>query len=155
MLMHQFETTQFNNFAPKLFAVAQAWRRAIGQVIAAHGMTEASALSLVTLYREGDGIRQNKLADSLGLESASVVRVLDGLENNGYVRRQQDQNDRRAKLVWLTAEGLILTSELEKLFTELREEVMKDVELHEIQTTENLLNKISKSLTDRACQRKE
>jgi MarR family transcriptional regulator for hemolysin len=153
--MQDLDVSKYFRFGQQLFAVAQAWRRAIAQVISSYGLTDAAAMSLVTLYRDGDGIRQNKLAESLGLESASVVRVLDGLEKNELVRREEDRSDRRAKLVWLTAEGLIVTAKLEDLLEELRQELMNDVDIQEIEATESLLNKIGKALSKRGEKPKE
>lgn len=154
MTMHELRKKGLFNFGPKLFAVSKAWRRVAGQVISDHGLTEATALPLISLFRNGDGVRQNKLAELLGLESASVVRVLDGLELRGLIRRQEDKLDRRAKLIWLTDKGLELTEEIEKLFTEVREDLLKGINAEDIEATERVLDQIGMALAERVCQRK-
>jgi MarR family transcriptional regulator for hemolysin len=60
---------------------------------------------------------QLDLARAVGIEGPTLTRHLDGLEDNGIVRRVRDGGDRRAVRVELTAKG-------EKLFQTLREAVI-------------------------------
>jgi MarR family transcriptional regulator for hemolysin len=50
-------------------------------------------------------VRQNVLADELGVEGPSLVRLLDKLVKDGLVERWEDPSDRRAKTVHLTQAG--------------------------------------------------
>ncbi len=54
---------------------------------------------------KANGSRLTDLADSAGLSLSSMAELVDGLEALGYVQRQPDPSDRRAKLVHLTASG--------------------------------------------------
>ena len=60
---------------------------------------------------------QLDLARAVGIEGPTLTRHLDGLEENGIVRRVRDGSDRRAVRVELTAEG-------ERLFQTLRQAVV-------------------------------
>jgi MarR family transcriptional regulator for hemolysin len=60
---------------------------------------------------------QLELARAVGIEGPTLTRHLDGLEENGVVRRVRDGNDRRAVRVELTDEG-------ERLFQTLRQAVI-------------------------------
>ena len=60
---------------------------------------------------------QLDLARAVGIEGPTLTRHLDGLEENGIVRRVRDASDRRAVRVELTAEG-------ERLFQTLRQAVI-------------------------------
>jgi MarR family transcriptional regulator, transcriptional regulator for hemolysin len=60
---------------------------------------------------------QLDLARAVGIEGPTLTRHLDGLEENGTVRRVRDGSDRRAVRVELTAEG-------ERLFQTLRQAVV-------------------------------
>jgi MarR family transcriptional regulator for hemolysin len=60
---------------------------------------------------------QLDLARAVGIEGPTLTRHLDGLEENGIVRRVRDGSDRRAVRVELTAEG-------ERLFQTLRQAVI-------------------------------
>ena len=60
---------------------------------------------------------QLDLARAVGIEGPTLTRHLDGLEENGIVRRVRDGSDRRAVRVEFTAEG-------ERLFRTLRQAVI-------------------------------
>ncbi len=54
---------------------------------------------------ETDGLPVGRLAKTAGITSATVTRVLDGLERTGIVARERPQHDRRTVIVRLTAKG--------------------------------------------------
>jgi MarR family transcriptional regulator for hemolysin len=81
--------------------VSRNWRRAVNQRMAPLGLTDATWLPLLYLDRAGP-VRQGELADVLGLDRSSVVRLIDTLAANGLVRREDDPDDRRAKRIVLT-----------------------------------------------------
>lgn len=49
---------------------------------------------------------QVSLGQEMHIDKASMVKFIDGLEQQKYVRRTTDTKDRRIKLVELTAKGL-------------------------------------------------
>jgi MarR family transcriptional regulator for hemolysin len=81
--------------------VARNWRRAVNLRMAPLGLTDATWLPLLYLNRAGS-VRQGELADYLGLDRSSVVRLIDTLAAQGLVRRQDDPGDRRARRIVLT-----------------------------------------------------
>lgn len=56
---------------------------------------------LLALYKE-DGRQQKELGETFNLDKATMARRLEGLESKGYVRREEDSEDRRRKIVYLT-----------------------------------------------------
>lgn len=65
------------------------------------GLTPGEGRALAHAARAG-AVRQNVLAERMGLEAMTVTGYLDRLEARGLVERTQDPSDRRAKLVRLT-----------------------------------------------------
>jgi DNA-binding MarR family transcriptional regulator len=61
---------------------------------------------VVLPYLDEDGIRATELARLSGRHKQVVGRLVDELEELGYVERRADPADRRAKLVVPTAAGL-------------------------------------------------
>jgi DNA-binding MarR family transcriptional regulator len=51
------------------------------------------------------GNRLTELAQRAGLVPSAMLQIVDDLEKRGYLSREQDPSDRRAKLVRLTPEG--------------------------------------------------
>jgi DNA-binding MarR family transcriptional regulator len=60
----------------------------------------------VLAYLDEDGIRSTELARLSGRHKQVVGRLVDELEQLGYVERRADPLDRRAKLVVPTSRGL-------------------------------------------------
>src|ERR1700744_5953504 len=89
-----------------LVRLARLYRKAIDQALTGLGLSDALALPVVVLGRRAGGMRQNQLADDMGMEGPSLVRLLDRLVADGLVERLEDATDRRAKIVRLTAAGL-------------------------------------------------
>ncbi len=74
----------------------------------------------VLAYLDEDGIRATELARISGRHKQVVGRLVDELEELGYVERRPDPADRRAKLIVPTARGL------EQL--QLGDEIVADIE---------------------------
>lgn len=60
---------------------------------------------ILNALRHGQWTAQLDLAQELGIESPTLTRHLDNLEQNGLVVRQRSELDRRAVRVELTADG--------------------------------------------------
>jgi DNA-binding MarR family transcriptional regulator len=60
----------------------------------------------VLAYLDEDGIRATELAQLSGRHKQIIGRMIDELEELGYVERRPDPEDRRAKLVFPTKRGL-------------------------------------------------
>jgi MarR family transcriptional regulator for hemolysin len=89
-----------DRLAAAMHRCGHAWRMAINEAMAPLKLThlQCAVLHLVT---ETSGQRQTELADHMGIEGPSLVRVLDGLEREGWVERRPCPRDRRAKRVFV------------------------------------------------------
>ena len=74
--------------------------RRIGE--AGIGVTPGEGRALVHAMRAGP-VRQNVLAERMGLEPMTLSAYLDRLEAQGLVERRPDPADRRANIIHLTA----------------------------------------------------
>lgn len=104
--------------------VSRAWRRQARHLTELHGISEACALPLITIGRLGDGARQITVADEIGLEGPSLVRLLDQLCAHDLLERRDDATDRRAKTLWLTPKGRKVTKLMEQELVVLRSQVL-------------------------------
>lgn len=86
-----------------LHDVARLMRKHFEQVARAQelGLTRAQAAVIAHLSRQ-EGINQACLAQVMEIEPITLVRLLDRLEELGFVERQPDPGDRRARLLRLT-----------------------------------------------------
>src|SRR5260370_4874765 len=90
-------------FGPLITRLARLWRREVDQGVAAHGLSQATAIPLVVLSRRGKCVRQCVLAEEMGIEGPSLVRLIDLLQAEGLVERREYPTDRRAKMPHLRA----------------------------------------------------
>ncbi|MPZ56166.1 MAG: MarR family transcriptional regulator [Rhizobiales bacterium] len=61
--------------------------------------------SVLVVIGANPGLSQSDLADTLGIERARLVRLLDRLEKRGLTRRLPSPRDRRSHALQLTPEG--------------------------------------------------
>ncbi|MBV7418132.1 MarR family transcriptional regulator [Comamonas sp. CMM03] len=92
-------------FGYTLMSLGRQWRRVVHLRLAELGLTDATWAPLFHLHAAGQGISLKALAQRVGLDSSTLVRVVDLLENRGLVRRETDAHDRRSKLLQVTESG--------------------------------------------------
>ncbi|WP_326952072.1 MarR family winged helix-turn-helix transcriptional regulator [Amycolatopsis sp. NBC_01286] len=79
---------------------------------AAHGMSHRTYDALVQLSEAPEQrLHMKDLADALVHSASGLTRLVDGLERDGYARREVDAGNRRATLVVLTPAGLAALEE--------------------------------------------
>ncbi|WP_413771397.1 MarR family winged helix-turn-helix transcriptional regulator [Mesorhizobium sp. PAMC28654] len=129
-----------------VISVARLWRRAADKALDDCGLSHATAMPLVMLSRLGDHQRQGVLADQLGFEGPSLVRIVDLLVEEGLVTRAEDPADRRAKILSLTDAGRQRVIEIERLLAVLRADLLKDVSDAELRNSVGVLDRLETML---------
>jgi MarR family transcriptional regulator for hemolysin len=120
-------------------AASRQWRRVCHTTLSAYGVSEACAGPLLMIARLGDGVRQVTVAQACGLESPSLVRLLDQLGAANLVSRTEDPTDRRAKSLKLTDEGCALAQSIEDELIRLRREVFSQLPAADLEATLRVL----------------
>ena len=107
--------------------VARLMRVAYDRRAKALGLTRSQWWVLNYLYFN-DGITQSALADLLDVEKPTLGRLLDRLEVKGWIARQADRHDRRAKRVHLTGEVQALMRALREIAAGLRNDALEGMD---------------------------
>lgn len=118
-----------------LVRLARTYRSGIDEALTGLGLSDALALPVVVLGRRPEGLRQNQLADALGVEGPSVVRLLDRLVEDGLVERREDPADRRAKIVQLTPVGEGHSKKASRVLDAFRASLLEGVAAEDIAAT--------------------
>jgi MarR family transcriptional regulator for hemolysin len=126
-------------FTANLLTTGRQWRRVVDLALSSYGISEAAAAPVLWIGRLGGGVRQVVIANYVGIEGPSLVRLLDQLESMDLVIRKDDPTDRRAKGLWLTAEGEVLASRMEAALDELRGRILANVDQADLEAAIRVL----------------
>ncbi len=69
-----------------------------------HGFTQATGYILINIHKEGTPVSQ--IANSTGVKTTSLSRILNNLEQLGFVYREASKTDKRSVKVYLTPLGV-------------------------------------------------
>jgi MarR family transcriptional regulator for hemolysin len=122
---------------------SRAYKSMADKVASEYSLSQATALPVLILGRLGhEGVRPGVLADALGLEPSSLVRVVDLLIDSGLIERRADPQDRRARILQLTAEGRTRAAQMEEALIPFRRSVFEGVSPEDIAACLRVLTSI-------------
>jgi DNA-binding MarR family transcriptional regulator len=98
--------------------------------ISEYGIVSPQYGMLMILSIDGP-MTQIELGSYMAMDKATVVRMIDGLEEKGYLKRVQSAQDRRAKRLELTSSGRKLIHALGKLRMEAEREFLAPLNAEE------------------------
>lgn len=124
---------------------AHALRKSFDRRASALGVTRAQWKVLLKLSRS-PGLRQVEVADMLDVEPITLCRIVDRLEESGLVERSQDPDDRRARLLHVTARARPLIEKLQALAAELAGEAFAGIDPADVATTRQVLARIRENV---------
>lgn len=104
-----------------------------------HGQTDARWSALYMLHVAPEGLIQSELAERMGIQGPTLVRMLDKLEADGLVSRRAVSTDRRAKKIFLEPAGEAMLREIDVVADRLRNEAFAGATDAELETTLRLL----------------
>jgi MarR family transcriptional regulator for hemolysin len=80
------------------FVVSRDFERAVNEELAPHGITlrQFQVLAWLAFRKE---LTQAELSDLMRVEPPTLVRILDRMERDGWIRRHSVAGDRRKKLI--------------------------------------------------------
>ncbi|AJY46159.1 MarR family winged helix-turn-helix transcriptional regulator [Martelella endophytica] len=133
-------------FGAQFVQLARHWRQAINDELAAIGFSDATWTPLFYLWRFGDDVSQKELAGRAGLDTSSIVRLLDLLEADGQIVRVADTRDRRAKRIRLTDKGRTSVETIRRVLHAAEGELLSDLSEDEIRAVLAAFAKIDAKL---------
>ncbi len=129
----------------ELARVGRKWRARLDARVKHLGLTQARWIALLQLRRSGP-LSQRDLAEQIGVEGPTLVRLLDGLQQGGLIERTATHEDRRVKKIHLTASAYPLIEEITRISDALREELMESVPPEDLATAHRVLRLIGDRL---------
>jgi MarR family transcriptional regulator for hemolysin len=102
---------------------ARSYKAAADKLAADYGLSQATGLPVMLIGRLGGGVRPGVLAEAMGVEASSLVRLVDHLIESGLLERREDPQDRRARILELTGEGKKTAALMERALVPFRREL--------------------------------
>jgi DNA-binding MarR family transcriptional regulator len=114
-------------------------------------IAERNDMSLVQLHAVGllmhGPVPMVQLSTLLSCDASYVTGIVDRLEQQGLVDRQESPSDRRVKLIALTKKGKVLCDKVQVSMNELHSRLFTSLTTAEQDEFNRLLNKISESVS--------
>lgn len=143
------ETSDYQrSFGFLLYDSARLLRRDFDRRARAIGLTRAQWSVLAHLSRN-EGISQAGLADILDIEPITLVRLLDKLEEAGWVVRRPHATDRRIYTLYITAKAWPLIAQIRALAAETRAVALAGVSAEEQARLVEILTRIRANLSEK------
>jgi DNA-binding MarR family transcriptional regulator len=89
-------------------------------------------LQVLTHLWEKDGVNQQELANLLHKDKASLTYLIDNLSKRGLVKRTEDVDDRRNKIITLQPEAIRLRNVLRPWVDEMYAIAGKDIPVQQL-----------------------
>lgn len=131
-----------SEFLEALTKASRKIRTAFNQRVTEHGLTYPRARALWRLA-EKPGMAQAELACELELEQATMVRLLDRMEEHGLIERRPSASDRRVKLIALTPHGEEQATMVRAIANQMRQEVFADIDIEDLRGLTELLQTVT------------
>jgi MarR family transcriptional regulator for hemolysin len=112
------------------------------------GLSNARCLALVEISKAETVLSQRELAGRLGIESATLVNLLDGLAARNLIRRVPDAKDRRTKRLEITPAGEEVVHSIAEIAESVRTELLVDVSEGELRSAIGVVKRIQARLDD-------
>jgi MarR family transcriptional regulator for hemolysin len=111
------------------------------------GVTVGQWKVIVMLVKQ-NGLTQKETADKLGLESPTLIPIIDKMEKEGLIIRKVDPSDRRNNRIYRTEKADALWDRMMECASKVRQAAIKDIPEEDINVMRTVLNKIWYNLRD-------
>src|SRR5882724_1416606 len=140
------------SIALKLTVLARQLRISFDQAVELSGLTRAK-WTLIAAVARHPGATQRMIAEALEVREITAGRLIDRLCEEGYLRREENPNDRRAYCVYLTSVAQPVLDKLDELAKVHEAAIFAGFDGQDLEALDALLDTISRNLSDFRSQR--
>ncbi len=105
------------------------------------GLHLGQDLILFVLWEE-EGIKQSDLAEKLFIKPPTLARALTHMEQNGFIRRETDPDDKRMERVYLTDKGWTIRENIFEMWEKGETQLFAGFEPQERQSFRKLMERV-------------
>ena len=141
---HDFERA----FGFVLHEAARLLSKRFDQKARAIGLTRAQCSVLFRLSMQ-EGLNQARLAELMEMEPISLARLVDRMEQAGWIERRADPADRRARRLYMTAKAKPVYERMIAVGLETRGEALAGISQADRDRIIDLLIQVRRNLSER------
>jgi DNA-binding MarR family transcriptional regulator len=102
----------------------------------------------VLLYlAERDGVSQQQLCAATFKDKPAMTRIITAMENNGFVRRSVNRDNRRANIIHLTPQGRIIKQRAQRVADQTLRKALRGLDQDALVTSQEVLRRIFSNTT--------
>ncbi|WP_406196967.1 MarR family winged helix-turn-helix transcriptional regulator [Kitasatospora sp. NBC_01560] len=125
--------------------VSRLHRATAERLLRPHGLHAGQELLMMLLW-DGGPQPQAQLIEQLGIDASTVTRMVQRLEQAGFVRRRRSEDDRRAVVVEATAAACALRDRVAQTWQELERVTLAGLDEAEQAELARLLGRLEENL---------
>ncbi len=129
-------------FTGRLNLFARRYRTRLNEALREIGQTQARWDALFWISVSEEGATQSELAERIGVEGPTLVRMLNRLEQEGLVERRGAKGDRRAKTIRMKPAAEKALSQIAELSRPFRNDLLQDLSDEEVALCLKVLDRI-------------
>ena len=132
----------FKKILPKL---PHLFRGIMEQRLKDEGISVPFPLFLMRLT-ENEGVTLSELGSELMFDKAHVSRTVAAFEEEGYVEKRPDENDKRILRLYVTAKGLETAQKIREIHDGVNALLLEGVSKEDLEVCERVLNQLHNNL---------
>ena len=113
----------------------------ITKEVSKFGIGSGQIMFLMQLYRK-DGICQEELSENLHIDKGTTCRAIKKLEEEGFLIRSRDENDKRAYKLYLTEKSKEMEENIKNILYDWERHISKGLSKKEAEILFSILKKI-------------
>ena len=134
-------------FTRKIITVNTAYRQFIQNKLKENNVDLTfEMLQVLACLWQQDGINQQEIANITVKDKASMTYLLDNLTKRNLVKRQEDDSDRRNKLIFLTPKAKQLRTAIQPYLNDMYETAGLNIDTNMLKECMDVLDKIERNL---------
>lgn len=139
--LKEFEMDNFVKLFDLIGVLARRRFQAAEQHFSALGLNHTEARLLTLLHQQDGAATQDALSAKLFVDRSNAGRGLKRLEQRGYIKRRENEGNKKTKLVQITAKGRQVVVEIAKLRKKMAQGFFGELKEDEVGAIVELLQK--------------
>lgn len=129
-------------FSLALHYAARDWRVALEKRLKKSGLGVTGWLAVTAVVRSPNPMSQTEIANQLGVQTATMVPMLDRLQSAGLIEKIPSDSDRRVNYIAPTDAGRDLYVKIQKEANIVRKELLQDIDPAMLDITRTVLEQL-------------